>query len=325
MKATAAPEAFADPLDLELRRQAPEPGAAATAASMGPRPAGRNRRSWTEPGAAATAVSMGAGVAEALGALGPGLAGRVEAGLDCGFTGRVAGRFDSGFAGRVAGVFRTGFYVTGDRGAIFAVLGSRSWPGPLHLVAASLPVLPATGEHVAAAGATLVAGGLEIDFGGARLWDPALPDGLGFDPAVWVGAVPPVEPDLAGVWDEVAAAVHSGDLTSACRCLEGRGGGLTPTGDDTLAGIMLVTAADRFRRPALRRLACQARTSELSRAFLEWAARGSSIEPAHAVLEAAASGDRSGLARAARTLTGVGASSGRALLAGLALAVRMIR
>lgn len=263
---------------------------------------------------------MGAGVAEALGALGLELAGRVEDGLGRGFTGRVAGRFDSGFTGWVAGVFRTGFYVTDDRGAIFAVLGSRSWPGPLHLVAASLPVLPATGEHVAAAGATLVAGGLEIDFGGARLWDPALPDGLGFDPVVWVGAVPPVEPDLAGVWDEVAAAVRSGDLASACRRLEGRGGGLTPTGDDALAGIMLVTAADCFRRPALRQLARQVRTSELSRAFLEWAARGSSIEPAHAVLEAAASGDRAGLARAARTLAGVGASSGRALLAGLALA-----
>ena len=301
MRPAAAPGAFADPLDLELRRQVPEPGATATA------------------------VSMGAGVAEALGALGPGLAGRVEAGLDCGFTGRVAGRFDSGFTGRVAGVFRTGFYVTGDRGAIFAVLDPSAWPGPLHLVAASLPGLPVAGDRVAITGTTLTAGGLKIDFGGARLWDPALPDGLGFDPAVWADAVPPVEPDLAGVWDETAAAVRSGDLASACRRLEGRGGGLTPTGDDTLAGIMLVAAADRARRPALWKLACQARTSELSRAFLEWAARGSSIQPAHDVLEAAASADRAGLARAARTLAGVGASSGRALLAGMALAVRMIR
>lgn len=250
---------------------------------------------------ATAAVSMGTGVVEAIKVPSP------------------------GFAGRVAGVFGAGFYVTGDRGAIFAVLGPRSWPGPLHLVSASLPGLPVAGDRVAITGATLTAGGLKIDFGGAQLWDPALPDGLGFDPAVWAGAVPPVEPDLTGVWDEVAAAVHSGDLTSACRCLEGRGGGLTPTGDDTLAGIMLVAAADRSRRPALRQLARQARTSELSRAFLEWATRGSSIEPAHAVLEAAASGDRAGLAGAAQTLAGVGASSGRALLAGLALAVRMMR
>ena len=249
----------------------------------------------------AAAASIGAGVAEALKAPGP------------------------GFTGRVAGVFRTGFYVTGDCGAIFAVLGPGAWPGPLHLVTASLPGLPVAGDRVAVVETTLAAGRVEIDFGGARLWGPFLPDGLGFDPAVWAGAVPPVEPDLVDVWDEAAAAVRSGDLASACRLLEGRGGGLTPTGDDALAGIMLVAAADRARRPALRQLARQARTSDLSRAFLEWSARGSSIQPAHDVLEAAASGDRNGLARAAETLARVGASSGRALLTGMTLAVRMMR
>lgn len=312
---------------------------------------------------------MGAGVAEALGALDPELAGRVEAEFGRELTDRVAGGFDSGFTGRVAGVFGAGFYVVGDRGAIFAVLGPRSWPGPLHLVMASLPGLPAAGERVTVVGTTLAAGGLAIDFGGAQLWDPDLPDGLDYDHAVWAGAVPPVELDLAPVWDEAAASVAAGDLVSACRLLEGRGNGLTPAGDDALAGILLVaaadrtqrpnlrrqtggaahgdrrsaadrsqrpnlrpvgqalghleraTASDRFQRPNLRRLAVQTRTSELSRAFLEWAARGASIEPAHAVLEAAASGDRVGLARAAQTLAAVGASSGRALLAGLALAV----
>lgn len=303
------------------------------------------RRQAPEIEAATTAVSMGAGVAEALGAPAPELAGRVDAEFGRGLTGRVAGGFDSEFAGKVAGVFGAGFYVAGDDGALFAVLGPGSWPGPLHLVTASLPGLPAAGERVTAAGTTLAAGRLAIDFGGAQLWNPDLPDRLDYDPAVWAGAVPPVEPDLAPVWDEVAVSVAAGDLASACRLLEGRGGGLTPAGDDALAGIMLVaaadrtqrpnlrrqtggaahgdrrSAADRFQRPTLRRLAQRARTSELSRAFLEWAARGASIEPAHAVLEAAASGDRAGLVRAARTLAAVGASSGRALLAGLALAV----
>lgn len=301
MRPAAAPGTFADRLDSETRRQAPESEASATA------------------------VSMGAGVAEALGALDPELAGRVEDGLGREFTGRVAGGFGSGFTGWVAGVFRTGFYVTGDCGAIFAVLGPGAWPGPLHLVSASLPGLPVTGEQVTIAETTLAAGRVEIDFGGARFWDPALPDGLGFDPVVWAGAVAPVEPDLALVWNEAAAAVRFGDLALACRLLEGRGGGLTPAGDDVLAGVMLVAAADRSRRPTLRQLARQARTSDLSRAFLEWAARGSSIQPAHAVLEAAASGDRTGLVRAAETLARVGASSGRALLAGMTLAVRMVR
>ena len=296
MRPAAAPGAFADQPDSETRRQPPEPEAAATA------------------------VSMGAGVAEALGALDPELAGQVEAGLDREFASRVAGGFGSGFTGWVAGVFRAGFYVTGERGAIFAVLGPGSWPGPLHLVTASLPGLPVAGDRVVVAETTLAAGRVEIDFGNARLWDSVLPDRLGFDTAVWAGAAPPVEPDLALVWNEAAAAVRSGDLASACRLLEGRGGGLTPTGDDALAGIMLVAASDRARRPALRQLARQTRTSDLSRAFLEWSARGSSIQPAHDVLEAAASADRAGLARAAQTLSGVGASSGRALLTGLTLA-----
>lgn len=243
------------------------------------------------------AVSMGAGVAATLKSPGP------------------------GFAGRVAGVFGAGFYVVGDNGAIFAVLGPRSWPGPLHLVTASLPGLPKAGERIIAAATVLAAGGLEIDFGDAQLWYPALPDGLDYDPAVWAGAVPPVEPDLVPVWGKVKASVAAGDLTSTCRLLEGRGGGLTPAGDDALAGIMLVAAADCSQRTTLRRLAERARTSELSRAFLAWAARGASIKPAHAVLEAAASGDRAGLVQAARTLAAVGASSGRALLTGMALAV----
>lgn len=297
MRTTTAAGASADSPDSETRRQA------------------------FEPGAAATAVSMGVGVAEALGALDPELAGRSEAGFGRGLTGRVAGGFDTEFAGRVAGVFGAGFYVVGTEGALFAVLSPGAWSGPLHLVTASLPGLPTAGERVIAAGTVLVVGELEIDFGSAQLWDPDLPDGQDYDPAVWAGAVPSVEPDLASVWGEVKAAVRAGDLASTCRLLEGRGGGLTPAGDDALAGIMLVAAAHRFQRPTLRRLAERARTSELSRAFLAWAARGSSIEPAHAVLEAVASGDRAGLARAARTLAAVGASSGRALLAGLTLAI----
>ena len=282
--------------------------ATAAVAYAGPPDSGA-RRQACKGEAAVTAVSVGVGVAEALGA-------PVQRS-----SGEVADGSGLGFAGRVAGVFRAGFYVAGDDGALFAVLGPRSWPGPLHLVTASLPGLPAAGERVIAAGTTLAAGGLAIDFGGAQLWDPTLPDGLDCDPEVWAGVVPPVEPDLAPVWDEAAASVAAGDLASAFRLLEGRGGGLTPAGDDALAGIMLVAAIDRTRCPALQRLAGRARTSDLSRAFLEWAARGASIEPAHAVLEAAASGARTGLARAARTLAAVGASSGRALLAGLALAV----
>jgi len=68
------------------------------------------------------------------------------------------------------------------------------------------------------------------------------------------------------------------------------------------------------------RLALDARTTRLSRAFLRWAAAGQSIQPAHALLDASASGDHAGMRRAAASLAGVGATSGRALVAGIALA-----
>lgn len=310
MRTTTAAGAPADSPDSKTRRQAfaGEAAVIAVSALAASRSARSASAAFTRK-AAVTAVSVGVGVAEALGA-------PVQR-----LSGEIADGFGPGFAGRVAGVLRAGFYVVGTEGALFAVLSPGAWPGPLHLVTASLPGLPVAGERVITAGTVLVVGGLEIDFGDAQLWDPALSDRLDYDPAVWAGAVPPVEPDLVPVWDEVKATVVAGDLASTCCLLEGRGGGLTPAGDDTLAGIMLVAAADRSQRPTLRRLAQRVRTSDLSRAFLAWAARGSSIEPAHAVLEAAASGDRAGLARAARTLAGVGASSGRALLSGLALAV----
>ena len=229
-----------------------------------------------------------------------------------------------GFTGRVVGVFGSGFYVAaGDD--IFAVLGPATWPGPLHLQVASLPVLPAVGDRVMATETALVTNDLRIETARCRPFVPCLPAGggrapLGSDPELWAGLVPAVEPDLAPVWGEVVAGVRTGDLNGVCHRLQGLGSGLTPSGDDVLAGIMLVRAIDRCRRPALRRLARKARTTGLSRAFLWWAASGQSIQPAHAVLEAASSGDRRALGRVSPILAAVGASSGRALLAGMALA-----
>src|SRR5690606_12255872 len=90
--------------------------------------------------------------------------------------------------------------------------------------------------------------------------------------------------DLADVWPEVRAAVAAGDLVGAARRLGGRGAGLTPTGDDVLAGILV---ADAHRDPGAepldtrRAAVAAADTGELSRAFLRWAAQGQSIEPVH--------------------------------------------
>ena len=225
-----------------------------------------------------------------------------------------------GFAGRVEWVFREGFYVSGPSEALFAVVGPRGWPGPLHLVVEELAGLPGQHDRVSVSGGTLRAGRLTILFDGCAPWAPSLPERLGSSPRAWRDLAACPAPELAAVWEAVTRDLRGGDLLAAFRRLQGRGTGLTPSGDDVLAGILLVGAIDPSRRRALAGLASGARTTRLSRAFLRWAAAGQSIQPAHALLEAAASDDQAGMRRAAASLAGVGATSGRALAAGVALA-----
>ena len=225
-----------------------------------------------------------------------------------------------GFTGRVKGVFREGFYVSGPSEALFAVLGPRSWPGPLHLIAAELADLPAPNDRVSVSGAVLSVGRLRVRLDRGPRWAPSLPERLTVDSTAWRSLASIADTELAAVWEVATHDVRGGDLAAAFRHLQGRGGGLTPSGDDVLAGILLVGATNPSHRCALGDLASRAHTTRLSRAFLRWAAAGQSIQPAHALLDAAASGDQSGMRRAAEALAGVGATSGRALVAGIALA-----
>ncbi len=114
-------------------------------------------------------------------------------------------------------------------------------------------------------------------------------------------------PPLARRW---RAATEQHDLAGACRILGGLGPGLTPSGDDALAGILL---AARLGRPEaedhLVALAKSVATHEISRAFLIWAARGQSIEPVHRLL--------AGDATAARDLLAFGHTSGADVALGL--------
>ena len=224
-----------------------------------------------------------------------------------------------GFAGRVAGVFRDGFYVSGPSGALFAVLGPRSWPGPLHLIVDKLPELPSRHDRLSLCGDVLRAGRLQVRLDEGATWAPRLPEHLCAGLPAWRDLAERVAPELAAVWEPVRHHLSRADLAAAFGRLQGRGTGLTPSGDDVLAGILLVGAIDPARRRALTDLAAAARTTRLSRAFLRWAAAGQSIQPAHALLDAAAAGDQSGMHRAAASLAEVGATSGRALAAGIAL------
>ena len=271
-----------------------------------------------------------------------------------GFVGRVHGTFDDGFyvseAERIGGRERpsrarpwperpvnaanksgrdpltTHSALTYRRGPsgpseeIFAVMGPQHWPGPLHLVAGEMAELPAVHERVRVSDGTLVAGPVCVPLDGCRRWAPSLPERLEAEPAAWHGLAAGVDVELAPVWEAVRQDLRRGDLAAVFGRLAGRGAGLTPSGDDVLAGILLVCAMDPACRGALGRLARSARTTALSRGCLRWAAAGQSIQPAHALLDAAADGDPNAMGRAARSLAAVGATSGWALIAGIALA-----
>jgi hypothetical protein len=70
--------------------------------------------------------------------------------------------------------------------------------------------------------------------------------------------------------------------------------------------------------PALLAAAAASRTNDVAAAFLHWAARGQSLQPAHDVLGAASKGACEAARRAARVLGAVGHTSGADLCLGLA-------
>jgi hypothetical protein len=154
--------------------------------------------------------------------------------------------------------------------------------------------------------------------------------GSWFDPRVRVGPVDPTavsqlaaalrqrpcpDPRLpADAPDRLAAALAGGDLDATVSSLLGRGSGLTPSGDDLLAGALATLSA--LDAPAARPLSsciqrlAPGRTTRLSRALLDAAAVGAMIPEAEAVL-------RAPTGPAFDELIGVGHTSGWSLAAGM--------
>ena len=192
----------------------------------------------------------------------------------------------------------------------------------------SLPLLPLF-EGPLRQGRTLGAG--YIDFGGCvvaltRPGAARMPNGIECDlrpdagRRAWIGEGR-LEVDgrslLPGpAWDPVPAAriqlsIEPRFVPDPAQ-LAGRGGGLTPAGDDLLAGYAagLVLFHGRHTEAAALAEAAAGRTTALSATLLRHSSRGELPEPAHRLLE---SGDPA-------PLRAFGHSSGRALLVGLALA-----
>jgi len=226
--------------------------------------------------------------------------------------------------GRVVSVHGKAAYLRVD-GRLVALVAPTVPPGPLHVRCPALPSLRA---------------GAAVNTDGRRLAGPDW--AVSLEAPTWCGALPAPDalargadgPDgvaetdrLAGAVpdaSEVLAPVRAGRLEAVAGTLGGRGPGLTPAGDDLLAGLVLVARAwwGPVSTPRLAGLVDGVDTTEVARAFLAWAARGQCVAPVHDWLGALAGGGP--LDGPRRRLLVLGASSGAALAAGLALGVAQL-
>jgi hypothetical protein len=231
----------------------------------------------------------------------------------------------AGGEGRLKVALGTGGYVRLGEAGWLLVSTPRAPVGPLSLLVAGLGAEPALpGWPARRRGSRLEVGPYAIDLNG-------LPPARGPEPlgAAAVDAAPalaaaldagPEPPDVLRPGIEALAA---GDLAGAVARLAGRGEGLTPAGDDVLAGYAAWAWA-AGRPLALTPLAV-GRSSPLGLAYLDCAERGELADAAAGVLAAVRTGRRAVAARRARALGGWGGSSGWALLWGVAAAVRSVR
>lgn len=213
--------------------------------------------------------------------------------------------------GTVAATFARAAYLRLPAGLV-ALTTTDAPSGPVH-ARGPIPIHRlAAGDRVTVEGRRLLAGAVTVDLTAATVWAGALPSrsqlaagaSLALD---LLDAAPP--PALTE-----PPAVDADDLRGAIAALAGLGPGLTPAGDDILAGILLLA-----QDPAAVDLVARAPTNDIARAFLVWAARGQSIEPVHRFLTSVAAGDRGRAAAALAAVLRFGHSSGADLAFGLRL------
>jgi hypothetical protein len=211
------------------------------------------------------------------------------------------------------------------------------WTGPVGPVAARVvrewaPARPARGEVSASALAAVrsaLGGRTEPPPGGGR---PAHLDRCTSPMAAAPGEVHPwiggsADPSLdAQLMALLAPAAGDPDASVAvAERLLGRGQGLTPSGDDVLAGFLVGAAAFGVAAAAMREAIATlapARTTALSAALLAHAARGECIDELAGVAAVLITERRrqEQADRAVSRLLAVGHSSGRALARGLVIA-----
>ncbi|HOV47631.1 MAG TPA: DUF2877 domain-containing protein [Anaerolineae bacterium] len=254
--------------------------------------------------------------------------------------------FLEGYAGRAVllGQFARAVNV-GIRNRVVALVLPAVGNGPFHLVVDALPEAPLPRElPVSWERAQLRLGSWRVQLTEAALpWEPRVPwEQLRLDGTALRCLRASVESAMCarGAWQESAvfpgrladarrllstleaAYARGADeaLVAAAAALAGWGPGLTPAGDDFLAGLLLALWAQRGEaaRPLCTAIAAVAipRTTRLSGAFLQAAAEGLADQRWHVLLQALTGASDAAIEAAAQAVLAFGATSGPAMLAG---------
>ena len=223
----------------------------------------------------------------------------------------------AGGRGTVVAVFSKAAYLRLP-GGLVALTTDEAPSGPIHARGRFDLARLEAGDAMTVDGSVA---GLDLD--SAQVWEGELPAPADLERGAGVAldvlrSAPPSALDAFGP-QVTAAAEHlgRGHLAGAVEALTGLGPGLTPAGDDALAGVLLI---ERVRRGTAPAEVAAARTNDVAGAFLAWAARGQCISPVHRFLGAAAGKDTAGATAALRSLLRFGQSSGADLALGLRLA-----
>jgi Protein of unknown function (DUF2877) len=222
--------------------------------------------------------------------------------------------------GAVIAAFRRAAYIEVDA-QVLALVEQCVPPGPLHARVPRLPALQ-VGERIEIDRSIVRVGAASWSLQRATAWRPAPVDAI----ALLTNGARLAEHLAIAECSPLASVPLAALVASSPRRLvaglSGRGPGLTPSGDDALAGIFLVRALTGADRGTMVLLARAAPTHDIARAFLAAAARGECVEPVHGLIGAVAAGDVGAMTRWQAVLTGLGATSGCDLVLGVRLALQ---
>lgn len=247
------------------------------------------------------------------------------------------------FSGRVLGRFWRACNLIDDRQRVLALLLPEVGRGPFAVTIAGSPGIfdsLTPGQPARADRHAVVIGPWQIPLSQAAVWEPRLthpPRPLNADQMIDLVAPYARWPNfgedsatarriaqaarraMAEFSEAILEPGREPALMKAVADLAGLGSGLTPAGDDYLIGAMAALwLADRPALLPLIARTARPKTTALSGAFLQAAARGEFMEPWHALARAWQVEDEGALAAAVQWIADFGASSGQDALAGFA-------